>query len=46
MKRLFVVVEGQSEEAFVNELMSPHLMRNGVYDVRPVLIQTSKGVHR
>lgn len=43
MKRLFIVVEGQTEEAFVNELMAPHFMQNGIYDVRPVLIQTSKG---
>lgn len=43
MKRLFIVVEGQTEEAFVNELMSPYFIQNGIYDVRPVLIQTSKG---
>lgn len=43
MKRLFIVVEGQTEEAFVKELMAPHFMQNGIYDVRPVLIQTSKG---
>lgn len=38
MKRLFIIVEGQTEEAFVKELMAPHFMRNGIYDVRPVLI--------
>ena len=43
MKRLFIVVEGQTEEAFVNELMTPFFMQKGIYDVRPVLIQTSKG---
>lgn len=43
MKRLFIVVEGQTEEAFVKELMIPHFINNGIYDVRPVLIQTSKG---
>lgn len=43
MKRLFIVVEGQTEEAFVKELMMPYFMQNGIYDVRPVLIQTSKG---
>lgn len=43
MKRLFIVVEGQTEEAFVKELMIPHFISNGIYDVRPVLIQTSKG---
>lgn len=43
MKRLFIVVEGQTEEAFVNELLVPYFIQNGIYDVRPVLIQTSKG---
>lgn len=43
MKRLFIVVEGQTEEAFVKELMAPYFIQKGIYDVRPVLIQTSKG---
>ena len=43
MKRLFILVEGQTEESFVRELMTPYFMQKGVYDVRPVLIQTSKG---
>lgn len=38
-----IIVEGQTEEAFVKELMAPHFMRNGIYDVRPVLIRTSRG---
>ncbi len=43
MKRLFIVVEGQTEEAFVKELMGPYFIQNGIYDIRPVIIQTSKG---
>ncbi len=43
IKRLFIVVEGQTEEAFVKELLIPYFISNGIYDVRPVLIQTSKG---
>ncbi len=43
MKRLFVVVEGQTEEAFVKELLVPHFNKNGIFDVRPILIHTSKG---
>lgn len=43
MIRLFIVVEGQTEEAFVKELMAPYFIQNGIYDVRPVIIQTSKG---
>ena len=42
-KRLFILVEGQSEEAFVNELLSPYFVLNGIYDVNPVLIKTSEG---
>lgn len=43
MKRLFIVVEGQTEEAFVKELMRPYFIQNDIYDIRPALIQTSKG---
>lgn len=43
MKRLFIVVEGQTEEAFVNEMLAPYFRQNGIFDVRPVLIQTSRG---
>ena len=43
MKRMFIVVEGLTEEAFVKELMTPYFMQHGIYDIRPVLIQTSKG---
>lgn len=42
-KRLFIVVEGQTEEAFVNELMIPYFVKKGVYDVNAVLIKTSQG---
>ena len=37
MKRLFIVVEGPTEEAFVKELMAPYFIQNGIYDVRPVI---------
>ena len=43
MKRMFIVVEGQTEEAFVKELMTPYFMQHGIYDIRPVFIQTSNG---
>lgn len=43
MKRLFIVVEGQTEEEFVNELLSPYLNTFGIYDVRATKITTSKG---
>ncbi len=41
-KRLFIVVEGQTEEEFVKDLMAPYLQEKGIY-VYPVIIHTSKG---
>ena len=43
MKRLFIVVEGQTEEEFVNVLLGPYLETFGIYDVRATKITTSKG---
>lgn len=43
MKRLFIVVEGQTEEEFVNVLLGPYLNTFGIYDVRATKITTSKG---
>lgn len=43
-KRIYIVVEGQSEEGFVKELMAPFFLSHGVY-VYPVIIHTSRG-HR
>lgn len=42
MKRLYVVVEGQTEQEFVNSLIAPYLQRWGIFDVTPILIRTSK----
>lgn len=42
MKRLYIVVEGQTEQEFVNEILRPYLNSFGLYDVTPVLIHTSK----
>jgi len=41
-KRLYIVVEGQTEEEFVNELLAPFLRQHDIY-VFPVIIHTSKG---
>ncbi len=43
MKRLYIIVEGQTEEEFVNTILSPYFIKNNVYDIRPIKIQTSKG---
>lgn len=43
--RLFILVEGQTEEAFVNRVLAPHLHRvtpPGRLDVRPMIVQTSR----
>lgn len=42
MKRLYVIVEGQSEEEFVKTLISPYLIRYNIYSVTPILIHTSR----
>jgi len=42
MKRLFIVVEGQTEQEFVNSLLAPYLRNSGIHVVTPILIRTSK----
>lgn len=41
MIRLNIVVEGQTEEAFVNDVLQEHLQRLGIY-ARAILLRTSK----
>lgn len=42
MKRLYIVVEGQTEQEFVNGMIAPYLHGFGIYDVTPILIHTSR----
>lgn len=42
MKRLYIVVEGQTEQEFINTLVAPYLQQYGIYSVTPILIRTSK----
>lgn len=42
MIRVYVLVEGQTEEAFVNELMMPHYALNGIF-LTPIIVRTSPG---
>jgi len=42
MKRLYIIVEGQTEQEFVNTMIAPYMQQYGVYDVKPVLIHASK----
>lgn len=42
MKRVYIVVEGQTEQEFVNSVISPYLQSFGILSVTPVLIRTSR----
>lgn len=42
MSRVVLLVEGQTEEAFVNELLAPHYWALGVF-LTPIIISTSPG---
>lgn len=42
MKRLYIIVEGQAEQEFVNSMIAPHMQKYGIYNVTPILIRTSK----
>lgn len=42
MMRVYVLVEGQTEEAFMRELMVPHYARTGLY-LTPIIVNTSSG---
>lgn len=41
--RLIIVVEGKTEEEFVNEMLKPYFYSSGFYDITAIKIQTSKG---
>ncbi|KAA6324478.1 hypothetical protein EZS27_026200 [termite gut metagenome] len=41
MKRLIIIVEGQTEEMFVKEILAPHLREKGLLNVVPIKIATS-----
>lgn len=42
MKRLYIIVEGQTEREFVKEQIAPYLRQHDIYEVTPILIRTSK----
>ena len=44
MKRaIYIICEGQTEEEFVNGILRPYFNTHQIYDVRPILMSTSKG---
>ena len=38
MKRLYIIVEGQSEQEFVNTLIADYLSRFGIYAVTSIVL--------
>ncbi len=42
MKRVYIVVEGQTEQEFVNSVISPYLHSIGILSVTPILVRTSR----
>jgi len=43
MKRLIIIVEGQTEKEFVEKSLRKHFENHNIFDVRAIMIQTSKG---
>ena len=43
MRGIYIIVEGPTEEEFVNEVLRPYFYDFEIYDVRAILIQTSPG---
>lgn len=42
MKRLLMLVEGQSEEVFVKQTLTPYLAELGVYVQSPIVLWTKR----
>jgi hypothetical protein len=42
MTRLLLLVEGQTEEAFVNRVLAPHLLPHRVYVERASMLRTKE----
>lgn len=43
MRGLYILSEGQTEEQFINEVLSHYFIARGIYDIRPILMETSSG---
>ncbi len=43
IRGIYIICEGQSEEEFVNAILKPYFNSFQIYDVRPILMSTSKG---
>lgn len=42
MKRVYIVVEGPTEQEFVNSVISPYLQSFGILSITPILVRTSR----
>jgi len=42
MKRIYIVVEGQTEQEFVRSVLTPYFVNKGICSITPILIRTSK----
>lgn len=45
MRTIYIMVEGQTEEQFINELLSYHLRIAGITNAVPILLETSPGYY-
>jgi hypothetical protein len=43
IRAIYIICEGPSEEEFVNKILRPYFNSHQIYDVRPILMTTSKG---
>ena len=43
IRAIYIICEGQTEEEFVNGILRPYFNSYQIYDVRPILMTTSKG---
>lgn len=43
MRRVYFVVEGQTESEFVEQVLAPYFWEQEIFDVRAILIETSPG---
>jgi len=43
MRGIYIICEGPTEEEFVNSILRPYFNSYQIYDVRPILMSTSKG---
>lgn len=43
IRAIYIICEGQTEEEFVNSILRPYFNSQKIYDIRPILMTTSKG---